>query len=74
MGLNTSHRQIAQELEVSEKTAQRMADRLRSEIQKNQPEVSLSGEVELDEVYVVAGHKGLPDAVKKRVEKREDDV
>ena len=26
----------------------------------------LEGEIEMDEVYVVAGHKGNPDAVKKR--------
>ena len=31
------------------------------------PEVTLSGEVECDEVYVTAGHKGNPEAVKKNV-------
>lgn len=31
-----------------------------------QPEPRLSGEVECDEVYVVAGHKGHPEAVKKK--------
>ncbi len=30
------------------------------------PEVALAGEVEIDEVYVVAGHKGQPAAVAKR--------
>jgi predicted RecB family endonuclease len=30
------------------------------------PPVVLSGEVEIDEVYVVAGHKGNPGAVEKR--------
>src|SRR5208337_889695 len=30
------------------------------------PEVTLSGEVECDEVYVVAGHKGKPEEVKKK--------
>ncbi len=30
------------------------------------PEVKLKGEVEIDEVYVVAGHKGQPAAVAKR--------
>lgn len=29
------------------------------------PPVVLEGEVECDEVYVVAGHKGHPEAVKK---------
>jgi hypothetical protein len=31
------------------------------------PDVVLSGEAECDEVYVVAGHKGQPEAVKKRI-------
>ena len=30
-----------------------------------QPVVQLEGEVKLDEVYIVEGHKGNPDAVKK---------
>jgi hypothetical protein len=30
------------------------------------PEVTLCGEVECDEVYVVAGHKGHPEAVRKK--------
>ena len=30
------------------------------------PPVTLSGEVECDEVYVVAGHKGHPEAVIKK--------
>jgi hypothetical protein len=30
------------------------------------PEVTLSGEVECDEAYVVAGHKGHPEAVRKK--------
>ena len=53
---------------MSEKTAQKMTMKLRTEIEKNRPEVELSGEVELDEVYLVAGHKGHPEAVKKRPE------
>jgi hypothetical protein len=31
------------------------------------PEATLEGEVEADEVYVVAGHKGNPAAVQKKV-------
>jgi hypothetical protein len=31
------------------------------------PEATLDGEVEADEVYVVAGHKGNPAAVQKRL-------
>jgi hypothetical protein len=33
---------------------------------EKKPEFALSGVVEWDEVYVVAGHKGQPEAVKKR--------
>ncbi len=33
---------------------------------QRKPKVTLSGEVECDEVYGVAGHKGKPEEVKKR--------
>jgi hypothetical protein len=46
--------------------AQIMASQLREGIVQRQPEITLSGEVECDEVYVVAGHKGHPEAVKKK--------
>jgi len=42
-----------------------MANVLRSGIVNKKPETKLSGEVECDEVYVVASHKGNPAAVKK---------
>jgi hypothetical protein len=42
-----------------------MSTVLRSGIVDKKPEIKLSGEVECDEVYIVAGHKGHPDAVKK---------
>ena len=74
MGLNTSNHQIGQELGVSEKTAQNMTKKIRAEIQKNRPDPQLSGEVEFDEVYIVAGHKGCPEAVKKRAAKVVGDV
>ena len=74
MGLNTSNRQIAQELGVSEKTAHTMSRKIRAEIRKNRPDPKLSGEVEFDEVYVVAGHKGCPEAVKKRAAKAVGDA
>jgi hypothetical protein len=66
MGLNLSTRQIAQELNLNKDDAQRMAEILRSGVVERKPETALSGEVECDEVYVVAGHKGQPEAVKKR--------
>ena len=42
-----------------------MAAQLREGVVQRTPEVVLSGEVECDEVYVVAGHKGHHEAVKK---------
>jgi hypothetical protein len=65
MGLNLSNEQLAQELEIDPDDAQAMATRLRDGIVERKPEVKLSGEVECDEVYVVAGHKGRPEAVRK---------
>lgn len=43
----------------------RMARRFRDGVITLKPEVGLNGNVECDEVYVVAGHKGHPDAGKK---------
>ena len=43
-----------------------MTEQLRHGLVATVPEVSLAGEVEIDEVYVVAGHKGQPAAVAKR--------
>ena len=45
-----------------------MTTQLRSGIVATQPAVSLSGEAECDEVYVIAGHKGQPEVVKKKGE------
>jgi transposase-like protein len=65
MGLNLSNEQIAQELDLDPDDAQRMTTQLREGVVQRKPQVTLSGEVECDEVYVVAGHKGHPEAVKK---------
>ncbi|MBV8414968.1 MAG: hypothetical protein JO251_07120, partial [Verrucomicrobia bacterium] len=46
--------------------AQKMTTQLREGIVEWKPEVTLSGAVECDEVYVVAGHKGHPEEVKKK--------
>jgi hypothetical protein len=43
-----------------------MTERLRRGLAAKTPEVELQGEVEIDEVYVVAGHKGRPDEMAKR--------
>ena len=66
MGLNLSNRQISRELDLNTGDVQQMAHQLRQGIVVRRPEVKLGEEVECDEVYVVAGHKGHPEAVKKR--------
>jgi len=66
MGLNLSNAHIAQELALPPNDVQIMASQLRAGIVQRQPDVTLTGAVECDEVYIVAGHKGHPEAVKKR--------
>ena len=66
MGLNLSNRQIAQELDLAVSDAQAMTEALRRGLTAKLPPVILRGEVEIDEVYVVAGHKGNPAAVAKK--------
>src|SRR5215213_4469887 len=66
MGLNLSNRQIALELQLSPSDAQAMTEQLRRGLVARTPDARLEGEVEIDEVYVVAGHKGQPAAVAKR--------
>lgn len=68
MGLNLSNHQISQELDLNQAHVQQMITRLRSGIVASKPPVSLDGVVECDEVYVIAGHKGQPEVVKKKVE------
>ena len=66
MGLNLSNRQIAAELGLGTSDVQFMTEQVRNGLVAKAPEVSLSGDVEVDEVYVVAGHKGQPAAVAKK--------
>jgi hypothetical protein len=66
MGLNLSNLQIARELELNEDDVHEMASCLRNGLVARVAPVQLSGTVEIDEVYVVAGHKGNPAAVKKK--------
>lgn len=74
MGLNLSGLQIAQELEINKDDARSMIQQLRQGIIDRRPPATLSGEVECDEVYVVAGHKGHPEAVKKKPDPAADGV
>jgi transposase-like protein len=66
MGLNLSNRQIAQELDLGETEVQAMTEQLRYGLAAKLPPARLEGAVEVDEVYVVAGHKGQPAAVAKK--------
>ena len=64
MGLNLSGLQIAKELDINKDDARAMIQQLRQGIVDRCPPATLSGEVECDEVYVVAGHKGHPEAAR----------
>ena len=66
MGLNLSNRQIAKELDLGASDVQAMTEHLRQGLTAETPAVILDGEVEIDEVYAVAGHKGNPTAVAKK--------
>jgi len=66
MGLNLSNRQIARELGLDGSDVQAMTEALRGGLVAKAVPVRLEGDVEIDEVYVVAGHKGPPAAVAKR--------
>ena len=66
MGLNLSNRQIAGELGLAASDVQAMTEQLRGGLVAKVPAVELTGEVEIDEVYVIVGHKGHPEEVAKR--------
>ena len=65
MGLNLSNQQIAQELDLNKDDCQEMTDILRNGVNETKPKVKLFDDVECDEVYIIAGHKGYPIVVKK---------
>lgn len=66
MGLNASNKQIAAELDLDPDVAQTMTMTLRREICARKPGCRLKGIVECDEAYVRAGHKGHPEAVRRK--------
>lgn len=81
MGLNLANRQIARELDLAVSDVQAlsaaltslrgigprpMTEPLRAGLVAKTPTVVLDGAVEVDEVYIVAGHKGQPAAVAKK--------
>jgi hypothetical protein len=53
-------------LDLDKDDVYQMTMQLRQGIVDNKSEVQLSREVECDEVYVTAGHKGQPEIVKKK--------
>jgi len=73
MGLNLSNTQISKELGLHPTDAQRMTEQLREGLVARVTEPVLSGTVECDEVYIVAGHKGNPAAVRKKNAKEDVD-
>ena len=64
LGLHVSNRQIAHELDLNQDDVQVMTEPLRAGLVAKRPAVKLEGAV--DEVSVVAGHKGNPAAVGKK--------
>ena len=66
MGLNFSNRQIAAELGLGASDVQVMTEQLRRGLVAKLPDVTLAGEVRIDEAYVMAGHKVQPAALAKR--------
>jgi transposase-like protein len=74
MGLNLSNAQIAQELGMNESDAHEMTSLLREGVYEKRPVEKLDGEVEFDELYLVAGHKGQPEVVKKKDAKADEGV
>ncbi|OLV19181.1 hypothetical protein [Deinococcus marmoris] len=65
VGLNLSNRQIAHEFSLNEDDAQSMTLSLRQGVVDASITSTLAGTVEIDEVYLVAGHKGQSDLVRK---------
>jgi transposase-like protein len=70
MGLNVSNAQIAQELGLCQSDCQRMSETVRLDVVERKPQARLEKVVECDEVYIVAGHKGIPKAIKNRDPRR----
>ncbi len=65
MSLKLSNAQIARKLGFDESDTHQMTSQLREGVYEKRPTVILSGSVEADELYLVAGHKGHPELVKK---------
>lgn len=51
---------------MTENDSHAMTSLLREDVYEKRPQQVLDGEIEFDELYVIAGHKGHPESVKKR--------
>ncbi|WP_444943936.1 transposase [Microbulbifer sp. ZKSA006] len=65
MSLNLSNLQISKELDLNKDDVHKMTQQLREAVCDKAPDASLEGEVECDEVYIVAGRKGRLKQLKK---------
>src|SRR5882724_7936879 len=74
MGLNLSNHQIGQELDLNKDDVHQRTCQLRAGIVKKKPSVTLSADVECEEISLIAGHKGHPEAVQKKGEKDDGTV
>ena len=70
MGLNISNSQIDHELGLNVSDVYEMTALLRDGTVKRKVPVRLNGEIEFDEVYIIAGHKGKPECIKERDARR----
>jgi hypothetical protein len=66
MGLNLSTHHIAHALDLHQDEVQQRTSQLRQGIGHKQPTPRCTEEVDCDEVSMVAGHKGTPEAVVKK--------
>ena len=66
MTLKLSNSQIRQARDLNKDDVQQRVQQRTEAVHRKTPDSLLDGEVECDEVCVVAGHKGKPEAVKKR--------
>jgi transposase-like protein len=66
MGLNLSNHHMAQELDLNQDDVPQMTCQLRQGMVVQKPHPTVRDQVECDEVYLVAGHQGKPNAVVKK--------
>jgi len=73
-GVESVDQQIAHELDFNKDDVHQRTCQLRAGIVKKKPSVTLSADVECEEISLIAGHKGHPEAVQKKGEKDDGTV